>query len=132
MDNERTVVLINTGDQGIGLADTMGRMYRLGKGARMRISAITLQDILDFPGSKVIFNEGLAKIGNISESDLYKMGLNEDEIKKYLLEPKEEIKVPEEKKSTEEVKVSSVKKVSSTKKSSVKKASTASAAKKSE
>lgn len=85
MNTERTVVLENVGDCPIGLADTQRRMYRLAKGAKMRISAVTLQDILDHPGSRSIFNEGMAKVSNITAEELYQMGLTEKEIKKYLI-----------------------------------------------
>ena len=89
MNTERTVVLENVGDCPIGLADTQRRMYRLAKGAKMRISAVTLQDILDHPGSRAIFNEGMAKVSNITADELYQMGLTEKEIKKYLIASKQ-------------------------------------------
>jgi hypothetical protein len=88
MDNERTVILENVGDQSIGLADTQGRMYRLSKGAKMRISRVSLQDILDFPGSRIIFREGLAQVSNVTAEELFNMGLTEDEINQFLDEPK--------------------------------------------
>lgn len=89
MNTERTVVLENVGDCPIGLSDTQRRMYRLAKGAKMRISAVTLQDILDHPGSRAIFNEGMAKVSNITAEELYQMGLTEKEIKKYLITSKQ-------------------------------------------
>lgn len=126
MNNERTVVLENVSGQPVGLKDTQNRTYRFGVGGKIRISEISLQDILDYPASKIIFNEGMMKINNISAQRLYEMGLTETEIKKYLgdnysaviiteeieEEPEEEIikieepKVEEEK---EEVEVSTVK-----------------------
>lgn len=84
MNNERTVIIQNTGDCPIGLKDTQGRMYRLGKQAKMRISSATLLDILDFPGSRKIFNLGYVSIGNITPEELYSMGLTEEEIDKFL------------------------------------------------
>ena len=45
---------------------------------------MSLQDILDYPASKIIFNEGMIKVSNISANTLYKMGLTEKEIKLYL------------------------------------------------
>lgn len=84
MNNERTVVLENVSGQPVGLKDTQNRTYRFGVGGRIRISEISLQDILDYPASKIIFNEGMMRIDNISANRLYEMGLTEAEIKKYL------------------------------------------------
>jgi len=84
MDNERTVVLENVSGQPVGLKDTQNRTYRFGVGGRIRISEMSLQDILDYPASKIIFNEGMIKVSNISANTLYKMGLTENEIKLYL------------------------------------------------
>lgn len=81
---DRTVVIKNVGDCNIGLRDTQNRDYVLAKGQVMRISAVSLQDILDFPGSRRIFKEGYVHIQNISEEELYNMGLSEKEIKEYL------------------------------------------------
>lgn len=94
MNNDRTIVLENVSRMSIGLADTQHRTYSLGKGAKMRISLVSLQDILDYPASKVIFKEGLCKISNISANALYNMGLSEDEIK--LFAPEAEYEVEEE------------------------------------
>ena len=84
MDNERTVVLENVSKQPVGLKDTQNRVYRFGVDGKIRISEVSLQDILDYPASKIILNEGMIKIGNINPDRLYKMGLTEDEIKKFL------------------------------------------------
>lgn len=84
MNNERTVVLENVSGQPVGLKDTQNRTYRFGVGGRIRISEMSLQDILDYPASKIIFNEGMMRIDNISANRLYEMGLTEAEIKKYL------------------------------------------------
>lgn len=84
MNNERTVVLENVSGQPVGLKDTQNRTYRFGVGGRIRISEMSLQDILDYPASKIIFNEGMMRIKNISANRLYEMGLTEAEIKKYL------------------------------------------------
>lgn len=84
--NDRTVIIENVGDCNIGLSDTQGRKYNLQKGAKMRISAVSLQDILDHPGSRIIFKEGMVQVSNISREELYNMGLNEAEIDKYLKE----------------------------------------------
>ena len=84
MNNERTVVLENVSGQPVGLKDTQNRTYRFGVGGRIRISEMSLQDILDYPASKIIFNEGMIRIDNISSNRLYEMGLTEAEIKKFL------------------------------------------------
>jgi hypothetical protein len=102
--NDRTVVIENVGDCSIGLSDTQRRKYNLQKGAKMRISAVSLQDILDHPGSRTIFREGMVKVSNISRDELYSMGLSEEEIDKYLLEEKRPtIIVKEELESEEEI-----------------------------
>ena len=84
MNNERTVILENVSGQPVGLKDTQNRTYRFGVGGRIRISEMSLQDILDYPASKIIFNEGMIRIDNISANRLYEMGLTEAEIKKFL------------------------------------------------
>ena len=84
MNNERTVVLENVSGQPVGLKDTQNRTYRFGVGGRIRISEMSLQDILDYPASKIIFNEGMIRLDNISANRLYEMGLTEAEIKKFL------------------------------------------------
>ena len=81
MNAERTVVLENVAKQPVGLKDTQGRTYRLGVDGKIRISEISLQDILDYPASKIIFNEGMVRISGVSQSTLYKMGLTDKEIK---------------------------------------------------
>lgn len=86
MNNERTVILENKGTSPIGLKDTQGRTYNLAVGAKMRISEASLQDILDYPPSRVLFDEDKAKVSNITRDKLFSMGLTEDEIDLYLLE----------------------------------------------
>lgn len=83
---ERTIVLENVGDQPVGLKDTQNRVYRLGLGGKVRISQTSLQDIFDYPASKVIFEEELVKVRNVSMDTLFNMGLTEDEIRKYSLD----------------------------------------------
>ena len=84
MNNDRTVLIKNIGTCPIGLRDTQNRRYGLGAGEKMRISKITLQDILDRVTSKKIFEMGLVQVGNITPEDLYNMGLTEEEIDKLL------------------------------------------------
>lgn len=108
MNTDRTVIIKNVGDCSVGLRDTQNRDYILAKGQVMRISAVSLQDILDFPGSRRIFKEGYVHILNISKKELYNMGLSEKEIDSYLEEApeqKEEVVAPkEEEKIVEEIK----------------------------
>lgn len=132
MNNERTIVLENVSSQAVGLKDTQTRTYRLAPGAKIRISRISLQDILDYPASKIIFAEGLVKISNIDAESLYNMGLTEDEINSFtqdliaavviskdLDEENEEVKeIVKPKKTT------STTKKTTTKKSTTKKTST--------
>ena len=132
MNNERTIVLENVSSQAVGLKDTQTRTYRLAPGAKIRISKVSLQDILDYPASKIIFAEGLVKIGNIDAESLYNMGLTEDEINSFtkeliaavviskdLDEENEEVKEVIEPKKT-----ASTAKKTTTKKSTTKKTST--------
>ena len=79
MNNDRIIVLENVSSQAVGLKDTQTRTYRLAPGAKIRISKVSLQDILDYPASKIIFAEGLVKISNIDAETLYNMGLTEVE-----------------------------------------------------
>ena len=107
MNNERTIVLENVSTSTIGLADTQGRMYRVGKGGKVRISPVILQDIFDHPGSKIIFKEGMAKVSNISRNELFGMGLTESEVDLFIKdelteETKEEIIEESTKEDTEE------------------------------
>ena len=138
MNNERTVILENKGTSPIGLKDTQGRTYNLAVGAKMRISEASLQDILDYPPSRVLFDEDKAKVSNITRDKLFSMGLTEDEIDLYLLEEakpvvviKEEIEdeaeeiieipVPEVKEEVKPVKKAAPKTNTTKKKSTVKK-----------
>ena len=132
MNNERTIVLENVSSQAVGLKDTQTRTYRLAPGAKIRISKVSLQEILDYPASKIIFAEGLVKISNIDAESLYNMGLTEDEINSFtkeliaavviskdLDEENEEVKEVIEPKKT-----ASTAKKTTTKKSTTKKTST--------
>ena len=127
MNNERTIVLENVSSQAIGLKDTQTRTYRLAPGAKIRISRISLQDILDYPASKIIFAEGLVKISNIDAESLYNMGLTEDEINSFTQELIAAVVVSKDlDEETEEVKeiVKPKKTTSTTKKTTAKKSTT--------
>jgi hypothetical protein len=86
MNTDRTVVIENVSTGIVSLSDTQGHNYLLKPTGKMRISAATLLDILDQPGSKRIFNRGYMTVGNISRGELYNMGLTEEEINKILKE----------------------------------------------
>ena len=132
MNNERTIVLENVSSQAVGLKDTQTRTYRLAPGAKIRISRISLQDILDYPASKIIFAEGLVKISNIDAESLYNMGLTEDEINSFTQELIAAVVVSkdldEENEEIKEIvkpkKTASTTKKTTTKKSTTKKTST--------
>ena len=127
MNNERTIVLENVSSQAVGLKDTQMRTYRLAPGAKMRISKMSLQDILDYPASKIIFAEGLVKISNIDAESLYNMGLTEDEINSFTQELIAAVVVSKDlDEETEEVKeiVKPKKTASTAKKTTAKKSTT--------
>ena len=127
MNNERTIVLENVSSQFVGLKDTQTRTYRLAPGAKIRISKVSLQDILDYPASKIIFAEGLVKISNIDAESLYNMGLTEDEINSFTQELIAAVVVSKDlDEETEEVKeiVKPKKTASTTKKTTAKKTTT--------
>lgn len=81
MNTERIIVLENVSDKLIGLKDTQGRIYALGRKGKQRIAEVSLQDILDYNPSKKILTAGDVKVSNISSTKLYEMGLTEEEIK---------------------------------------------------
>ena len=127
MNNERTIVLENVSSQAVGLKDTQTRTYRLAPGAKIRISKVSLQDILDYPASKIIFAEGLVKISNIDAESLYNMGLTEDEINSFTQELIAAVVVSKDlDEETEEIKeiVKPKKTASTTKKTTTKKSTT--------
>ena len=132
MNNERTIVLENVSSQAVGLKDTQTRTYRLAPGAKIRISRISLQDILDYPASKIIFVEGLVKISNIDAESLYNMGLTEDEINSFTQDLIAAVVISkdldEENEEVKEIvkpkKITSTTKKTTAKKSTTKKAST--------
>lgn len=96
MEQERTIVLENTGICSVALKDTQSRIYRLPKDGKVRISKASLQDILDYPGSKAIFELGYVVVRNISSNELYLMGLTGAEIAKYLVEETPVVVITEE------------------------------------
>lgn len=85
MNNDRTIILENVAGCPVGLKDTQGRRYQLGKDAKIRISSVSLQDILDYPASKTFFNEGKVKVRNITADALFNMGLTEEEIALFVI-----------------------------------------------
>ena len=132
MNTERTIVLENITDHTIGLLDTQNRKYILSKGAKTRISLVSLQDILDYPASKIFFEEDKVRVSNVKQDDLLKMGLSEEETIKFSLddytvvitedlEEDKEIIIAKEPEKT--VEVAAPKKTTTTKKSTAKKTS---------
>jgi len=96
MEQERIIVLENTGICSVALKDTQSRIYRLPKNGKIRISKASLQDILDYPGSRAIFELGYVVVRNISSNELYLMGLTDAEIAKYLVEETPVVVITEE------------------------------------
>ena len=96
MEQERTIVLENTGVCSVALKDTQSRIYRLPKDGKVRISKASLQDILDYPGSRAIFDLGYVVVRNISSNELYLMGLTDAEIEKYLVKETPVVVITEE------------------------------------
>ena len=132
MNTERTIVLENITDHTIGLLDTQNRKYILSKGAKTRISLVSLQDILDYPASKIFFEEDKVRVSNVKQDDLLKMGLSEEETIRFSLddytvvitedlEEDKEIIVAEEPEKI--VEVAAPKKTTTAKKSTAKKTS---------
>ena len=132
MNTERTIVLENITDHTIGLLDTQNRKYILSKGAKTRISLVSLQDILDYPASRIFFEEDKVSVSNVKQDDLLKMGLSEEETIRFSLddytvvitedlEEDKEIIVAEEPEKI--VEVAAPKKTTTTKKSTAKKTS---------
>ena len=132
MNTERTIVLENITDHTIGLLDTQNRKYILSKGAKTRISLVSLQDILDYPASRIFFEEDKVRVSNVKQDDLLKMGLSEEETIRFSLddytvvitedlEEDKEIIVAEEPEKV--VEVAAPKKTTTTKKSTAKKTS---------
>ena len=132
MNTERTIVLENITDHTIGLLDTQNRKYILSKGAKTRISLVSLQDILDYPASRIFFEEDKVRVSNVKQDDLLKMGLSEEETIRFSLddytvvitedlEEDKEIIVAEEPEKI--VEVAAPKKTTTAKKSTAKKTS---------
>ena len=138
MNNDRIILLENMSDSIIGLKDTQGRNYVLVKGGKQRISQVSLQDILDYPASKVFFTKGLVAIKNIDADALYLMGLTEEEIKvaapeaisvvkEEVVAPIEEVETPAIEEIKEEIKQEVIEEIKEEKKEEpkvVKKATT--------
>lgn len=78
------VRLINTGDCGVGLRDTLGKFYNIPLNGQLRISLENFKNILDNPVSKRMICEGLVKAEGLTEEMLRGSILSEEE-KDYLL-----------------------------------------------
>lgn len=78
------VRLINTGDCGVGLRDTEGRVYNVALNGQLRIGLENFKSILDNPVSKRMICKGMVKVAGITEEMLYGSILTEEE-KDYIL-----------------------------------------------
>lgn len=99
--------LVNTGDSGVGLRDTQGRIYNVPLKGQLRVSLDNFISILDDPTSKRMICKGLVEVDGVTEEMLYGSILTDEE-RDYILgsriAPVEEssgihqIKIEEEKK----------------------------------
>lgn len=78
------VRLINTGDCGVGLRDTEGRVYNVALNGQLRIGLENFKSILDNPVSKRMICKGMVKVAGVTEEMLYGSILTEEE-KDYIL-----------------------------------------------
>lgn len=92
--NDRTIIIENVSSQMVALVDIQNRVYGLQPNQKIRVSKLTVQDILDMPGNKKIFDKGLTKISNASKAELFSLGLTEAEIYQYADIEEEEVPTP--------------------------------------
>lgn len=78
------VRLINTGDCGVGLRDSSGRVYSIPLNGQLRIGLENFKSILDNPTSKRMICKGLIKVIGLTDEMLYGSILTEEE-RDYLL-----------------------------------------------
>lgn len=71
--------LINTGECGVGLKDTSGRIYNIPLNSQLRISLESFKSILDNPVSKRMICKGLIKAEGVTEEMLYGSILSDEE-----------------------------------------------------
>ncbi len=80
MDNKFIEIrLLNTGDSGVGLRDTSGRIYNIPLKSQLRVSLDSFKSILDNPVSKRMICKGLIKVEGATEEMLYGSILSDEE-----------------------------------------------------
>lgn len=76
--------LINSGDRGVGLKDSNGRVYSIPLKGQLRVSLDNFKSILDNPISRKMICKGLVKVEGLTEEMLYGSILTDEE-RDYLL-----------------------------------------------
>ena len=76
--------LINSGDRGVGLKDSNGRVYSIPLKGQLRVSLDNFKSILDNPVSRRMICKGLVKVEGLTEEALYGSILTDEE-RDYLL-----------------------------------------------
>lgn len=71
--------LVNTGDSGVGLRDTQGRIYNVPLKGQLRVSLDNFISILDDPTSKRMICKGLVEVDGVTEEMLYGSILTDEE-----------------------------------------------------
>lgn len=71
--------LVNTGDSGVGLRDTQGRIYNVPLKGQLRVSLDNFRSILDDPISKRMICKGLVEVDGVTEEMLYGSILTDEE-----------------------------------------------------
>ena len=71
--------LVNTGDSGVGLRDTQGRIYNVPLKGQLRVSLDNFRSILDDPTSKRMICKGLIEVDGVTEEMLYGSILTDEE-----------------------------------------------------
>ncbi len=76
--------LINTGESGVGLRDTVGRVYNVPLNGQLRVNLENFTNILDNPVSKRMICKGLIKVDGATE-DMLRGSILTDEERDYIL-----------------------------------------------
>lgn len=71
--------LVNTGDSGVGLRDTQGRIYNVPLKGQLRVGLDNFISILDDPTSKRMICKGLVEVDGVTEEMLYGSILTDEE-----------------------------------------------------
>lgn len=80
METKRDILLINSGDCGVSLADSSEKFYTIKEGSRIRVSENTLREIVDYTPSRDLLLQGYITIEGATYDTFYDCGLTDDEI----------------------------------------------------